>query len=180
MAAILSRPQCVNAQWGREEQHITTAVESVCRWLSAMPGILVLWYVPPPINESFNDIVMNNYNQTKTKYNKARTACTIFEMLYDKFPLIWYLSYGYSMMTGWISISTLQWSHNGCYDVSNHQSYDCLRNRLYRRRSKKTSKLRVTGFCAGNSPVCGEFPTQMASNAENVPIWLRHHDVFVQ
>ena len=41
---------------------------------------------------------------------------------------------------------------------------------------KKTSKLRVTGLCAGNSPVAGEFPAQRASNAENVSIWWRHHD----
>ena len=27
----------------------------------------------------------------------------------------------------------------------------------------------------GNSPVTGEFPAQMASNAENVSIWWRHH-----
>ena len=40
---------------------------------------------------------------------------------------------------------------------------------------KETSKLRVTGLCAGNSPVTGEFPAQMASNAENVSIWWRHH-----
>ena len=33
---------------------------------------------------------------------------------------------------------------------------------------KKTSKLQVTGFCEGNSPVTGEFPAQRASNAENV------------
>ena len=45
-----------------------------------------------------------------------------------------------------------------------------------RRRSKKTPKLRVTGLCAGNSPVTGEFPTRMASNAENVSIWWRHHE----
>ena len=31
-------------------------------------------------------------------------------------------------------------------------------------------------FVAGNSPGTGEFPTQMASNAENVSIWWRHHD----
>ena len=37
---------------------------------------------------------------------------------------------------------------------------------LFRRRSKKTSKLGVTGLCAGNSPVTGEFPAQMAGNAE--------------
>ena len=30
-------------------------------------------------------------------------------------------------------------------------------------------------FCAGNSPVTGEFPAQRASNAENVSIWWRHH-----
>ena len=40
----------------------------------------------------------------------------------------------------------------------------------------ETSKLRVTGLCVGNSPGTGEFPAQMASNAENVSIWLRHHD----
>ena len=69
----------------------------------------------------------------------------------------------------------LQWRHNGRDSVSNHQSHDCLLNCLFRRRSKKTSKLRVTGLCAGNSPETGEFPTQMASNAEYVSFWWRHH-----
>ena len=46
----------------------------------------------------------------------------------------------------------LQWRHNGRDSFSNHQPHDCLLNRLFRRRSKKTSKLRVTGLCAGNSP----------------------------
>ena len=40
----------------------------------------------------------------------------------------------------------------------------------------KKSKLRITGLCAGKSPGTGEFPAQMASNAENVSIWWRHHD----
>ena len=65
----------------------------------------------------------------------------------------------------------LQWRHNGRDSVSNHQPHDCLPDRLFRRRSKKTSKLRVTGLCAGNSPGTGEFPAQMASYAENVSIW---------
>ena len=69
----------------------------------------------------------------------------------------------------------LQWRHNGCDSVSNHQPHECLLNRLFRRRLKKASKLRVTGLCAGNSPVPGQFPAQMASNAENVSIWWRHH-----
>ena len=72
---------------------------------------------------------------------------------------------------------TLWWRHNKRDCISNHQPYDCLLNRLFRRRSKKTSKLRVTGLCAGNSPGTGEFPAQTASNAENVSIWWRHHVV---
>ena len=47
---------------------------------------------------------------------------------------------------------------------------------LVRRRSKKTSKLHVTGLCVVNSPVTAEFSAQMASNAENVSIWWGHHD----
>ena len=57
----------------------------------------------------------------------------------------------------------------------NHQPHDCLLNCLFRLRSKETAKLSVTGICAWNSPVIGEFPAQKASNAENVSIWWRHH-----
>ena len=73
-------------------------------------------------------------------------------------------------------LATLQWRQNGRDSVSNYQPHDCLLSRLFRRRSKKTSKLRVTGLCAGNSPGTGEFPAQRASNAENVSIWWRHHE----
>ena len=61
---------------------------------------------------------------------------------------------------------------------SNHQLRDYLLNRLFRLRSKKTSKLRVTGLCAGSSPGTGEFPAQMVSNAENVSFWWRHHGCY--
>ena len=70
---------------------------------------------------------------------------------------------------------TLQWRHNEHDGVSNHRPYDCLFNCFFRRRSTKTQKLRVTGLCEGNSPVTGEFPAQMASNAGNISIWWRHH-----
>ena len=75
--------------------------------------------------------------------------------------------------------SSLQWRHNGHDGVSNHQPHHCLLNYLFGCRSKKTSKLRVIGLCAGNSPVPGEFPAQMASNAENVSIWWHHHADFI-
>ena len=67
------------------------------------------------------------------------------------------------------SVLPLQWRHNGRDSVSNHQPHDCLLNRLFRCRSRKTSKFLVTGLCAGNSPGTGEFPAQMARNAENFP-----------
>ena len=73
-----------------------------------------------------------------------------------------------------LSVS-LQWRHNALDGVLNHQPHDCLLNCLFGRRSKKTSKLRVNGLCVGNSPGADEFPAQMASNAENVSIWWRHH-----
>ena len=70
---------------------------------------------------------------------------------------------------------SLRWRHNDHAGVSNHQPPGCLLNRLFRRKSKKTSKLRVTGLCAGNSPGTGEFSAQMASYEENVSILWRHH-----
>ena len=75
---------------------------------------------------------------------------------------------------------TLQWRHNERDGVSNHQPHDCLPNRLLRRRSKKTSKHRVTGLCVGNSPVTGEFPARRASNAENFSIWWHHRELQIR
>ena len=70
-----------------------------------------------------------------------------------------------------VSSVSLQWRQNERDGVFNHQPHDCLHNRLFRRRSK----LRVTGLCAGNSSVTGEFLAQIASNVENLSIWWRRH-----
>ena len=56
--------------------------------------------------------------------------------------------------------SSLQWRHNGHDGILNHWHLDCLINRLFRRRSKETTKFHVTGLCEGNSPVTGEFPAK--------------------
>ena len=64
----------------------------------------------------------------------------------------------------------LQWRHNGHDGVSNHQPHYCLLNRLSRRRSKKTPKLRVIGLRAGNSPVTGEFPHKWPVSRKMFPI----------
>ena len=66
---------------------------------------------------------------------------------------------------------TLQWRHNGRDGVSNHQPHHCLPNRLFR--------LKENIKAPRHWPLCGEFtgefPAKMASNAENVSIWWRHH-----
>ena len=43
----------------------------------------------------------------------------------------------------------LKWRHNDRDGVSNHQPHDCLLNGLFRRKSTKTSELRITGFVKG-------------------------------
>ena len=73
----------------------------------------------------------------------------------------------------------LQWRHKECHDVTNHRHLNCLLSRLVRCTSKKTSKLCVTGLCEGNPPVTGGFPSQMASNSENVSIWWRQHMLYI-
>ena len=60
----------------------------------------------------------------------------------------------------WDVPHSLHWRHNGRDSVSNHQPHDCLLKCLFRRRSKKISKRRVTGLCAGNSPESDEFTAQ--------------------
>ena len=71
------------------------------------------------------------------------------------------------------------WHHNDVIMsalASQITSLTIIYSTVYSRRgSKKTSKFRVTGLRARNSPVTGEFPAQRASNAEIASIWWRHH-----
>ena len=74
------------------------------------------------------------------------------------------------------TLCSVHWRHNGCDSVSNHQPHDCLlRQPLIQTQIKENIKAPC------HRPLCGEFtgdrwiPAQMASNAENVSIWWRHH-----
>ena len=73
----------------------------------------------------------------------------------------------------------LHWRLNALDGASNYWRHDYLPNRLFTRRSRRTSKLRATVLCEGNSPITGKFPAQRASNAENVSMWWRHHEGLV-
>ena len=71
---------------------------------------------------------------------------------------------------------TLQWRHNERDGVSSHWRLDCLLNRLFKHRSKKTSKLRFIGLCEENPPVNGGFPSQRAIY---VCLDMFHSDIYL-
>ena len=64
----------------------------------------------------------------------------------EKLDEIWF-SVG---MLQWTGSSLLQWCHNERDGVWNHQHLNCLLNRLFRCRPKKTSMLCITGLCEVN------------------------------
>ena len=80
---------------------------------------------------------------------------------------------------------SLRWRHYGRDSVSNNQPHDCLLNRFCRRRAKKTSKHRVTGLCARNSPAPGDFSAQRPVTRKIFPfddvimIGLNMHEYFL-
>ena len=67
---------------------------------------------------------------------------------------------------------SLQWRHNDPDGDSNHRylRFDGLFSRLHRRRSKKIPKLLVTGLCAENSLVAGEFPPKRPVTRKMLPL----------
>ena len=136
--------------------------------------IFPCWYYYVSIGDNAWEIFSETTNFTSRKkvwlnpavsINVFSESLYLFIAEYSVFVFIW-------LDTLFVSLETfkpLQWRHNGCDGVSNHQPHHRLLNRLIGRRSKKTAKLRATGLCEGNSPVTGEFPAQMASNAEMFP-----------
>ena len=132
-------------------------------------------YVPFSVQctNHYSKVKLMVVNLTSKCYDKAHGVHFCFaliKMLYCQF-----LFHMFDRGTAFTSKCSLRWSPNGRDSVSNHQPHHCLLNRLFRRRSKITLKLRSTGLCAGKSPGIGEFPAQMASYTEKVSIWWRHH-----
>ena len=125
--------------------------------------VFKILYLPHCVNHCVHCVLRENHNcHCKMAFIVILTCVSLtMEHTIDYFHP-WYI---------W----PLQWRHNGRDGVSNHRRLGCLLNRWFSRRLKKISKPRVKGLCVGNSLVTGEFPSQRASFAENVSIWLRHH-----
>ena len=94
--------------------------------------------------------------------------------MYNELVLVEVVAWRRQATSHCINQYSLQRRHNVHEGVSNHPSHHCLLKRLFRWRSKKTSKLRVTSFVRGIHRWPMNCRTK-ASNAENCSIWWSHH-----
>ena len=90
------------------------------------------------------------------------------------FNLIHYIGLGFSRLNFHTAISTTMTSQWAWWRLKS-PAPRLFAQPFIQAQIKEKSKLGVTGLCAENSPVTGEFPAQMASNVENASIWWRHH-----
>ena len=159
---------CSNYKFGCQELHYADQQGGCISHMSTSKWGPCLYFNRLVETKSIQNHHIPNKNKEKTPFmgNESTHTCIgIYPLYIHRWGCWWSSTVRY----------TVQWRNNGRDGVSNHQPYDGLLNRLFRRRSKKISKLRVTGLWAGNSPVTDEFPAQMASNVENDSIWWRHH-----
>ena len=120
MAALSSRPRCVNnVQW-RNVVHIA--------------GIPPRYPWRAPHWKGLSDVSFLLITESQYKI-KSFIASSFYGLLSAAF----------------------QWRHNERDGDSNHRLLGCLLYRLFRRRSQKTSQLRITGHFKGNTPVTGGF-----------------------
>ena len=69
---------------------------------------------------------------------------------------------------------TLQWRHNECHGVSNHQPHDYLLNRLLRQMKENFEAPRHQPLCGSHrSPV--NSPHKGPTTRKKVSIWWHHH-----
>ena len=135
-------------------------VYGIFRWLCICKGggvvIIGRWLLPSHVDTGdicchywqhilvFNGTLGNKFQWNSSRNSNIYIQEKAFENVFCKMAAI--------LSRPQCAECTLHWRHNRRDCVSNHQPYDCLLNRLFRHRSKKTSKLCVTGLCAGNSP----------------------------
>ena len=138
-------------------QHSNILTRASHHWCLASNIVLVFYWC---LNTSLNTGSLGKFSYIG--YNKNKIDLKYFDEEYAAINAVWKVyriqTIDYSHLftdtyplTNWFHQRTLQWRHNDHDSVSNHQPHGCLLNRLFRRRSKKTSKLCVTDLCVGNS-----------------------------
>ena len=157
---------CTGRSWRRHQVETFSALLALCAGIHRSPvncphkgqwrGALMFSLICAWVN-----------NREASDLGRHRAPYDVIEMLLKLWISVWPCAYLASQSSSFMMFEfcadssselderiepTLQWRHNDNDGVSNHQPHGCLLNRLFRPRSKKTSKLRVTGLCVGNSP----------------------------
>ena len=142
---------------------------------------------PPIAKSSWKLLDQNSFNFPRGQWVKH--AFTFGNQEQWQWPKEWWqvFNFGCSMqyhnngVMAWlmkhVGRSPLRWRHDGHDGVSNHQPHHCLLNRLFECTSKKTSKLRVTGLCAGNSPHKWPVTRKMFPFDDVITHWHSHTQV---
>ena len=131
---------------------------------SWMKIVILIWiklkFVPKgPIDNNPALVQIMAWYWTSTK--------PLSDELMMSYLLMNYASLGLNESHTSLECTPSQWRHNEHDGVSNHQLHDCLLKRLFRRRSKKTSKFSATVFLKGihwwpvNSPHKGPVMQKM-------------------
>ena len=79
-----------------------------------------------------------------------------------------------------VAYVALRWRHNGRDWHLKSPASRLFTQPFIQTQIKENIKALCHWLCAGNSSGTGEFPARMASNAENVSIWWRHHGISQQ
>ena len=100
----------------------------------------------------YQNLSLNNYldNSIRILY-----YCTVTAIIYDSFT--------------WTKMRQIYYNDVIMSPMASQITPTRLFTQAFRHRSKKTSKLRVTGLCTGNSPVTGEFPAQRPATRKIFP-----------
>ena len=127
--------------------HVRTlsANKGRCSKYNIAPTYLVIVW-PKTRNKTWDNVKMNEKKSTDNIWTIALCTGVTYEMYFlqgDDFDTFNQKYMHYALK------STLQWRHNERDGVSNHRRLDSLLNRLFKHRSKKISKLRVSGPCRG-------------------------------
>ena len=118
----------------------------ICKYCSIWGGHVVEYYFVKKTETAFSFVSFKNSQNKQWMIKVSNHVYRLSDML-GKYRYIVYVLRDITL-----HYVALQWRHNDHDGVSKHQLHGCLPKRLFRRRSKKTSKLRVTGPCVGNSP----------------------------
>ena len=133
-------------------QRLSNSIENIEAWLCICIAVSLSIYMNEyGVNKAIVFLISigvsnDAWDVTIMNFHLAQSLCICWRIR-ALAATSWY--YDFERLPPFLALCSLQWRHNRRGSVSNHQPHGCLLNRWFRRRSKKTSKLRITAFVRG-------------------------------